>query len=376
MTTATATRPKKGARTAASGTELNVGEFLAAIQNAGHAIPSRAVKPIYQSVLIRDGRILSSDGEVLIDSPCQIDATLLLPHSRLVAILKTCRPDGTVTLTTGDTSCTIESGGGKWTLPTEHAGEYPTWAVTGADPVARLPADQFRRMVRAVAYAVDEESSRYALGGVCIEVKDGIVSFVATDGRRLSRVEAEVEQAVDDSVTLVPARALDIMGRLAIGDGAVQLEATSREVVCSIDSGTKVTARLLEGRFPKWREVIPDRPDAVPTTVDRYAVEAAVRAAKICQDDVSKGVQFVFSQEGLWLHSQSSANGEASVTCDVVKPGQAVSVKLDPDFVLQFLQSLPADNEPTIDVEVVDAQSAVVMRTDDYLGLIMPLAKD
>ena len=64
------------------------------------------------------------------------------------------------------------------------------------------------------------------------------------------------------------------------------------------------------------------------------------------------------------------------MTGDVVKPGQAVSVKLDPDFVLQFLQSLPADNEPTIDVEVVDAQSAVVMRTDDYLGLIMPLAKD
>jgi hypothetical protein len=60
----------------------------------------------------------------------------------------------------------------------------------------------------------------------------------------------------------------------------------------------------------------------------------------------------------------------------VVNAGQAVSVKLDPDFVLEFLQSLPSDNEPTIDVEAVDDQSAVVMRTDDYLGLIMPLAKD
>ena len=374
--TATATRPKKGARTAASGTELNVGEFLTTLQNAGHAVPTRAVKPIYQSVLIRSGRILSSDGEVLIDSPCQIDATLMLPHARLVAILKTCRLDGTVTLAAGDTNCTIESGGGKWTVPTEQPSEYPTWNVEGAEPVARLPADQFRRMVKAVAYAVDDESSRYALGGVCIDVQDGVVSFVATDGRRLSKVEAEIDQDVDDSQTLIPARALDIMGRLAVGDGAVQLEATGREVVCTIDNGTIVTARLLEGRFPNWRDVIPDRPDAVPSTVDRYAVEAAVRAAKICQDDVSKGVQFVFSQEGLWLHSQSSANGEASVTCDVVKAGQAVSVKLDPDFVLQFLQSLPGDNEPTIDVEAVDGQSAVVMRTDDYLGLIMPLAKD
>jgi DNA polymerase-3 subunit beta len=355
---------------------LNVGEFLAALQNAGHAVPTRAVKPIYQSVLIRDGRILSSDGEVLIDSPCEIQATLLLPHSRLVAILKTCKADGSVTLTEDETSCTIESGGGKWTLPTEQAGEYPSWAVSGAEPVARLPADQFRRMVRAVAYAVDDESSRYALGGVCIDVQDGKVSFVATDGRRLSKVEAEVDQAVNDSQTLVPARALDIMGRLAVGNGAVQLEATGKEVVCSIDGGTTVIARLLEGRFPKWRDVIPDRPDAVPSTVDRYAMEAAVRAAKICQDDVSRGVQFSFSKDGLWLHAQSSANGEASVTCDVVSFGQAVSVKLDPDFVLEFLQSLPADNEPTIDVEVVDAQSAVVMRTDDYLGLIMPLAKD
>lgn len=355
---------------------MNVGEFLTTLQNAGHAVPTRAVKPIYQSVLIRSGRILSSDGEVLIDSPCQIDATLMLPHARLVAILKTCRLDGTVTLAAGDTNCTIESGGGKWTVPTEQPSEYPTWNVEGAEPVARLPADQFRRMVKAVAYAVDDESSRYALGGVCIDVQDGVVSFVATDGRRLSKVEAEIDQDVDDSQTLIPARALDIMGRLAVGDGAVQLEATGREVVCTIDNGTIVTARLLEGRFPNWRDVIPDRPDAVPSTVDRYAVEAAVRAAKICQDDVSKGVQFVFSQEGLWLHSQSSANGEASVTCDVVKAGQAVSVKLDPDFVLQFLQSLPGDNEPTIDVEAVDGQSAVVMRTDDYLGLIMPLAKD
>lgn len=339
-------------------------------------MPTRAVNPIYQSVLIRDGRIVSSDGEVLIDAPCEIDATLILPHARLVAILKVCKRDGTVTLTSGATSCTIESEGGKWTLPTEDASEFPTWTVNGAVPLARLPADQFRRMVRAVAYAVDDESSRYALGGVCIDVQEGVVSFVATDGRRLSKVEAEVDQAVNDSETLIPARALDIMGRLAVGDGAVQLEATGKEVVCSIDNGTTVTARLLQGAFPKWRNVIPERNDAVPTTVDRYTVESAVRAARICQDDVSKGVQFTFANDGLWLHSQSAVNGEASVTCDVVSPGQAVSVKLDPDFVLEFLQSLPADGQPTIDVEAVDSQSAVVMRTDDYLGLIMPLAKD
>jgi hypothetical protein len=49
-------------------------------------------------------------------------------------------------------------------------------------------------------------------------------------------------------------------------------------------------------------------------------------------------------------------------------------VALDPGFVVEFLRGV--DEAEPVEVEAVDAQSAVVLRCGDCTGVIMPLAKD
>jgi DNA polymerase III subunit beta len=154
----------------------------------------------------------------------------------------------------------------------------------------------------------------------------------------------------------------------------VQLEATKNEIVATV-GGTTVTARLMDGRFPKWRDVLPER-DAKATTVNREDLFAATRAAAICSSEESKGVTFAFTADGVWLQGRSAEKGESSVTCDVVEAGDKASVKLDPAFVVEWLGGISGDAEPTVDVEVVDAQSAVILRCGDNTGVIMPLAED
>ena len=369
----TATKERK--KTRSGGITLNAVTLKAALSAVSPAVQARHAKPILANVLLADGVLTATDLEVRID--VEIDyhgPKLLLPHGRLSAILSAAG-GGEITLTQEDSKCVVTCGNGTWTLPTEDAAEFPTWAVTGGKPVCRLPADQFCRAVAGVVYACDEESSRYALGGVCIDVKDGTVTLVATDGRRLSSVECETDQAVDDGQTLVPARALGIMQRLAAGsEGAVQLEASGTECVMTVE-GTTVTARLLEGRFPKWRDVIPTR-EAKCTTVTSTELLSATRAAAIVTTEDSRGVQFAFNGDGIWLHGQSAVAGESSVTCPVVESGQACSVKLDPVYVRNWLTGLPADGEPVVSVEAVDHTSAVVLRCGEYTGVVMPMALD
>jgi DNA polymerase-3 subunit beta len=319
-----------------------------------------------------------SDGDVRIDftlenAPPGIN--VLLPKERFSAIVANATGDE-ITLVPNGTSCIVRAGHGEWTLPTEDAAEYPAWMPTNAKSVTRLPADQFVRAVRGTVFATDNESSRYALGAVLVEVKGDTVTLVATDGRRLSSFACEHDLAVDDSQTLVPARAMGIISRIAgnAGDAAVQLEGTPSEIVATI-GGTTVTARLVEGRFPKWRDVVPER-DAKATTVDRAALMAATRAAAIVTSESSKGVDYTFANTGIWLHGQSAECGESSVTCDVVEAGDSCSVKLDPTFVVEWLNGISGDAEPEVEVEAVDEQSAVVLRCGDHTGVIMPLAKD
>jgi len=372
----TMTKERKSKGRTAGGISLSVADLRAALAAVAPAVPTRSTRPVLQNVLLSAAVLSGSDGEIRIDVAVDYSGPpLLLPKDRLQAILSSATGDD-VTLIPSGTTCTVRAGHGEWTLPTEDAGEYPAWTVSGAKSVTRMPSDQFCRAVRGTVFATDNESSRYALGAVLVEVKGETVTLVGTDGRRLSSYAAEHDLAVDDSQTLVPARAMNIIARLAgnAGDEAVQLEATSSEIVATI-GGTVVTARLVDGRFPRWRDVVPER-DAKATTVDRAALLAATRAAAIVTSEQSKGVDYTFSSTGIWLHGQSAEAGESSVTCDVVEAGDSCSVKLDPTFVVEFLNGISSEAEPEVDVEAVDAQSAVVLRCGDYTGVIMPLAKD
>jgi DNA polymerase III subunit beta len=374
MTAATKERKKR-----AGGTTLSAPALKAALAAVAAAVPTKSVRPVLQNVLLSDGVLSGSDGEVRID--VELDAppgiNFLLPKDRFAAILGSFAGDE-ITITPDATSCVIHAGHGTWTLPTEDVAEYPACNVGETKLVTRMPADQFVRAVRGVVFATDNESSRYALGAVMIEVQGDTVTFVATDGRRLASVQCDRSQNEnsDPIAPLVPSRVMAIMARIAdhAGDEVVELQATAREIVAIIGNAT-VTASLIEGRFPRWRDVLPER-DAKPTTVARIDLLTATRAAAICSSEESKGVQFAFSADGIWLQGKSSEKGESSVTCEIVDAGDKATVKLDPAFVTEWLNGIAGDADPNVEVEAVDADSAVILRCGDNTGVIMPLAVD
>ncbi|NBW23198.1 MAG: hypothetical protein EBR82_86165, partial [Caulobacteraceae bacterium] len=296
-----------------------------------------------------------------------------LPHARLKSILETATGDE-VTLTRDGAACIVNVGRGEWRLPVEDAAEFPTWETGKLKSLPRIPCDQFARAVRSVVYACDNESSRFALGAVLVDVVDGNPTLVATDGRRLSSVACETDQAVDDSQTLVPRRAMTLIAEAAAGsDGSVQLLRTHSELVAEVQGAT-ITARRAEGRFPKWSDVFPER-EVEAHAIERAALSSATRAASICTSEQSKSVAYQFGST-LKLSSQSPEAGQAHVICDIARPGKPTTVRLDPRFVIDFLDGLDKEDEPHVEIEVEDASSAVVLRCGDVRGVIMPMADE
>lgn len=368
--TATATKAK------ASSTTVTIpkAELLDALTAIKPATPSRPAKPILANCRIGDGLISGTDLEVRIDRTIgEVCDPFLVPHERLLAIVRAATGDS-VTLKASGTTVSVKCGGGKWELPTEDVAEYPTWEPADLKAICRLPADQFARAARATTYATDSDSSRYALGAVLLEVQGGNPTWVATDGRRLACVETETDQAVDDSSTLVPRRVLDIVAAMATGDGAVQIEANAKEVRFDLD-GTTVTGTLIDGRFPRWRDVVGE-PEGQASVLDVQELLAAVRSAMIVTSEQSKGIDLAWAGDKLTLSARSAEYGESTVKCDIVSAGTTSGTKLDPRFVVDFLRSIPADEEQQVDVYATDRQSRVLLKCGPYTGVIMPLAAD
>ncbi len=383
MTTTTLEKPKR-AKTQ-GGITLATKVLQAALTVVIKAVPTRGTRPIMQNVRLGDGLLTGSDLEIRIDREIDYHGEpMLLPAYRLSAILNVATGDE-VRLTVKDATMIVKCGKSEWTLPTEDVSEYPHWEPADLKDLCTLPADQFGRAARATTYAADSESSRYALGGVLLDVTptdDGSMQhWVATDGRRLACVETESDQAVDASHTIVPGRLMAAVASLATGDGSVAIDANTKEIRFIIKGSEPeaprctVTGRLLEGRFPRWRDVVGE-PEGEPSVIDRKDLLQAVNAAAIVTSEQSKGVSLTWTSNTLVLAGRSSEYGESLCHCPTIAAGTTASTRLDPQYMAQFLSHLPADEEPHVDVYVKDSASRVLLRCGTYTGVIMPLAAE
>jgi DNA polymerase III subunit beta len=379
MTTSTKKRPATAWTIAAPDLRAALTAVAPAI-NAKHATFSGVRLGAYGA------EAFNGELRVLVDLEGADFEPYVVPHARLAAIAG--MAVGDVSFARDGNNVRITAGRGQWTLPVID-GEWPERGDNAGKPFLRLPVDQFCRVVKSVVGATDDDSSRYALGGVLVEQRKGDVAFVATDGRRLHVAFAEVDQAVDDASCIIPSHAINTLAKLAAvnADDAIQLSLAGNELVADMD-GVTLWARLLDGRFPKWAEVIPKniRPDfgtgedkvfkAPPAHAEVTAGEllAAVRQASIVVNETSRGVQFTFVDNGLMLAARSADYGESTVTAELSMAAIKATVRLDPTFVAGWLRNV--DPGAIIEVFATDAESAVVMRHEDALAVVMPLAAE
>ncbi|MGA2033451.1 MAG: DNA polymerase III subunit beta [Thermoguttaceae bacterium] len=367
-------------------------KLLHAFQTAASVAPTRSPKPILQNLKLDVGGetaiLMGTDLEVgirievtgiAIETPGQI----VLPISRFLSILResadeklSLESDGQRTLIRGQRS--------EFQLPSENPDEFPVVIGFEEQKYHELPARFFREIVRRTVFATDNESTRYALGGVLLELTSDKIIAVATDGRRLARQEGPAksvgeqpsgDQAIADRNTIIPSRAMQLLERaLADNDANIQLAARDNDVLIKSGRAT-IYSRLVEGRFPKWRDVFPRRENTVRVELTVGPLYAAVRQAAIVTSEERRGVDFTFASGTLVLAAHGAEYGESHVELPIAYDGAELPVTLDPRYLVDFLRVL--DPEKNLIMELRDKESAVVCSTDDgYAYVIMPLARD
>jgi DNA polymerase-3 subunit beta len=366
--------------------------LLAALQSASAVVPARSPKPVLSNIKLEvhgtTAVISATDLEVGIR--VEIDGVessaagaVLLPCGRLMAIVRESPPGTVFDISSDGSAAVVKAPRSEFRLPAEDPLEFPAVAKFPEETCFEISTPLVRELVRRTVFSTDNESSRYALGGVLLELsaagggRPGVIA-VGTDGRRLAKMEGPataVGGSPADGQPIVPARAMQLVER-CLGDASQPVHVAVRPSEILFKTGaTSISARLVEGRFPRWRDVFPDRPDAARVPLVAGPLLAAVRQAAIVTSEQSKGVDFAFESGRLVLSGRSAESGESRIEMPIEHAGETVRIKLDPRFMSEFLRVL--DGATAVTVELTDAQSACVCRTDDGYGyVIMPLAAD
>lgn len=361
--------------------------LLAAFQTAAMVAPSRSPKTILQNVKITvqdgEGTLMATDMEVGVrlaihGIEVQAPGSAIVPVGRFGSILRE-SVDETLHVEADPQGIRVHGERSEFKLAGQNPDEFPSVAVFEEERFHKIKARALRELIRRTLFATDTESSRYALGGVLLEMTEDKITAVGTDGRRLAKMEAQAEAVggheTGEAMTIVPARSMLLIERaLTDPEAEVHIAARSNDVLLRTPNATIYT-RLVEGRFPKWRDVFPVRSEAEQINLAVGPVYAALRQAAIVSDDDSRGIDFAFGDGKLVLNAVTADVGQSRVEIPIPYEGRAVTVTLDNRYVADFLRVL--DAEMMFGIEIENDETATLFSTDDgYRYVVMPLARD
>jgi DNA polymerase-3 subunit beta len=355
---------------------------------AASIAPTRSPKEILQNVKLTaaGGKIVltATDMEVGIrlevseGVEIESEGATLLPVGRAMAILRE-SSDESLVFETDESGIRVTGARSKFKLPGSNPDEFPSVVSFEEEKYHVIATRLFHQMVKRTVFATDAESSRYALGGVLLELGTTSVISVGTDGRRLACMEGSGESVggheTTGSSTIVPTRAIQLMER-ALGDQdeSVDVAARSNDLLLRT-SNAVIYSRLVEGRYPNWRQVIPRRDDAVQIDMTVGPLFAALRQAAIVTDHESRGIDFTFGDGTLTLEASTAEIGESKIELPIAYDGQPITVTMDHRYVTDFCRVLDAEQAFVIEIESSD-KPAVLATDDGYRYVIMPMARD
>lgn len=363
--------------------------LVSALSDVSPVIPTKTPKELLKNVLLTivggTATMIATDQEVGIrreikDVTAPHDGSVIIPPRRLMDILREVDCES-IDLDIGEKSIKIVAGGSKFTLSTVDANEFPDVAGFTEPNFVKVKSSALKMAISRVSFAVDTDSQRFALGGIAVDFGTaGLASFVSTDSKRLAiaRIASEsvgtLLEVNPSNLPVIPLRAaLALSKSLPDSDAEVQIAILPSAVLAKCD-GITVYGRLIEGRFPRYQDVIPTECNHTVTAVCG-PLHSAVRQAMITQNEESKGADFTFSDGELSIVSKAAEVGESEIKIPVQLEGEPIEATFDPKYLGQFLNV--CDREFPITAKFVDGDSAAVFSCgDEYRYIVMPLAKD
>ncbi len=259
------------------------------------------------------------------------------------------------------------------------AGQYELLCAVGTSlPEAPAAVDEgekidggvLGRLFELTRGAASAREMRYAMNGVCLTIKRGLLVAAATDGRRLAVARARAQRLFKGEI-IVPLRAVgEICRQLADLEGDVALRVAGNFLVVDDEQG-QVATRLVEGRFPAYEDVIP-KDNPITAQIPAAELARAMKVAPFLSSEEQRAVRLSFGATLLTIEFGSAQRGHGKVEIPVTCSGGKVTVALNPAFVLDVLRVTTGD---TVEVALRDADTAVVFRQgDELVYVLMPIS--
>jgi len=266
----------------------------------------------------------------------------------------------------------IKSGASKFRVNILPKEDYPQVPEPKFKKDINLPLKKFKDMIERVYCAISHEQ-RYYLNGALMKLKNNSIELISTDGHRLAYTYTKIEDLniIEEIKGIISKKALSELRKLE--DKTIAFDLDENNLFFNVKNRT-LTSRIIEGKFPNYKAVIP-KDNNNTLTLDREKITNAVRRVSLLSTERSRGIKFSIKENKVSLFSSNPELGEARDEVDVDYSGDELEIGFNSQYILDFLSTIKAEE---VCFELKDENSAVLMRTKDeedieYKYVLMPM---
>ncbi|WP_282131631.1 DNA polymerase III subunit beta [Pseudoalteromonas aliena] len=357
-------------------------QFLKPLVQVSGAIERKHTLPILSNVLlvVENGQLSMTGTDLEIELVSGVfvgddiaDTKLTLPAKKLLDICKSL-PDGSdITLSLQEHQLLLTSGKSRFSLTTLSADDFPNLELWDGEVEFQLTRLELRKLLESTHFSMANQDVRYYLNGMSFEVDNTDIKTVATDGHRLAIAQKQLTQSLNTQRQLIiPRKGVQEIMRLMVADDELVTIQFGANHIRIIDLEFIFTSKLVDGRFPDYRRVLPRGGDKV-ITANREWLRNAFQRVSILSNEKFRGVRLNLSNGLLKITANNPEQEQAEEVVEVSYQGDDLEIGFNVSYVLDVLNTLKTED---VLFTLADSNSSALIEgagDEEAMYVVMPM---
>ncbi len=310
---------------------------------------------------------LMAEAEVTVDQ----EGDITVPGRKFLDICKALPEGAKITVSQSGERVVVRSGKSRFTLSTLPANDFPVVESIGGQQTIEIEQVVLRKLLEKTQFAMANQDVRYYLNGLLLEVGSSRIRAVATDGHRLAMCDAKLEQGGNtEQQVIVPRKGVLELFRMLDG-GTIRLTIGDNHIRAEFD-GIRFTSKLIDGRFPEYKRVIPKKSDSL-ISADRTTLRQALQRTAILSNEKYRGIRLDVKENNVIIQAHNPEQEEAEEELEVSYVGDEMEIGFNVNYLLDALSAV--ENE-AVEIQVTDANSSCIIKdpkNKDCTYVVMPM---
>jgi len=322
----------------------------------------------------------------LAEGACLQAGETTVPARKLIDICKSLPSAALIDLQiTDDQRCILKSGNSRFVLGTLPADDYPLLNTENTQGTqVTVTQRELKRLFEKTAFAMAVQDVRFYLTGTLLEIDANQLRAVTTDGHRLALCETAAQSTATQPIqAIVPRKAVAELQRLlSVEDEQLSLligrellnvtiRMASRDKEQS-DITVRFTTKLIDGKFPDYRRVIPRGGDK-NVIIAHDVFKQSLQRVAILSNEKLRGVFLNFNAGSLQLRANNPEQDEAIEDLAIQYADAPLEMSFNAQYLIEVLGVLDGED---VSMTMTEANQSVLVQDPshtDQTYVVMPM---